>query len=76
MASRAIDNREPLATGASPLEEAARAAMGERRSGPLTDAEWALARSRLLAFGKLLRAWDQEREPSRPAEVIPLRKQP
>lgn len=44
----------------SPLEEAARAALNLGPGLALTEAAWARARTRLLEFVIILRAWDRQ----------------
>jgi hypothetical protein len=55
----------------SPAELAARAEVERHLSGPLSDAEWAAQRSRLLQFVRMLRRWDLEQQQR---EVGPKRK--
>jgi hypothetical protein len=41
-------------------EDAARAALDSRAGGTLTDAQWAVARGRLLEFVGILRVWERK----------------
>jgi hypothetical protein len=43
-------------------EAAARAAFDSRADRTLTDADWAVAKDRLLEFFTILRGWDREQE--------------
>jgi hypothetical protein len=49
-------------TVSSPAEIAARAEVERHQSNPLSDAEWAVQRNRLLQFVRLLRRWDREQQ--------------
>ena len=46
-------------TPTSPKEDAARAAIEARASGPIRDREWGALRERLLEFALILRDWHQ-----------------
>jgi len=54
------DDPERSATRPESLEGAARAALDSRASRILTDADWAVAKDRLLEFFHMLRGWDRK----------------
>jgi hypothetical protein len=54
------------------LEASARAAFGARTDRPLTDAEWAAVRARLMEFAGILRAWDRSTTGPRRGKVEEL----
>jgi hypothetical protein len=51
---------ERLDTRPESCEGAARAALDSRAGRTLTDADWAVAKDRLLDFLTILRGWDQK----------------
>jgi hypothetical protein len=51
---------ERVDTRPEPGEGAARAALDSRAGRTLTDADWAVAKDRLLEFFTILRGWDRK----------------
>jgi len=62
MARRGITLPSNQHAAGSRAELAARAEAERHLSGPLSDAEWAVQRSRLLQYIRILRRWDLEQQ--------------